>query len=74
MNVRELIEQLESMPQDAEVHFSYNYGDYWCTQVAPEVTNVDQFFVKHSEYHNMDRLVDEPEGDDDNVRLVVVLG
>jgi hypothetical protein len=74
MNVRELIDQLEGLPQDAEVHFSYDYGDYWHTQVAPEVTNVDQSFVKHSDYHNMDRIVDEPEEDDDNTRLVVVLG
>lgn len=64
MNVRQLIQELEMLPQDAEVHFQYNYGDYWRTQVAPKVSTIDLGKVKFSEYHRMDRLVEEDEDDD----------
>lgn len=59
LTVKELIEQLSYMDQDAYVHFSYNYGDHWRTQVAPVVCNVSEGFVKHSDYHRMDKLLDE---------------
>ena len=59
MKVQELIEQLKSMNPDAEVHFSYNYGDHWRTRVAPCVDQVFEGVVKRSEYHSMDKLMDE---------------
>jgi hypothetical protein len=59
LTVKELIQQLEHMDQDAYVHFTYNYGDHWRTQVAPVVCNVTEGFVEHSSYHNMDKLLDE---------------
>ena len=83
MLVRDLIELLEGYDADMEVHFSYNYGDHWHTQVAPTVDTVEEGMVKHSTYHSMDKMVDEEEFDyDDNgeptygeeVRRVVVLG
>ena len=79
MNVRDLIECLEGMDPEAEVHFSYNYGDHWRTQVAPTVDSVSEGLVKHSEYHSMDKLMDEDEmyedeGDFEGTRRVVVLG
>lgn len=80
MNVRELIEQLQVMDQEAEVHFSYNYGDHWHTQVAPTVDEVFEGLVKRSEYHRMDKLVDDDAYDEDTglyeegTRHVVVLG
>jgi hypothetical protein len=61
MKVAELIEQLGLMDQDAEVHFSYNYGDHWRTQVAPRVGEVSEGVVVRSEYHRMDKLVDDEE-------------
>ena len=61
MNVRRLIEQLQFMNPDAEVHFSYNYGDHWRTEVAPKVGRVFGGAVQYSEYHRMDKLVDEEE-------------
>jgi len=78
MKVQELIEQLKSMNPNAEVHFSYNYGDHWRTQVAPSVDEVFEGVVKHSEYHSMDRLMDEDdmyedEGDYEGTRRVVVI-
>ena len=82
MKVSELIELLRMENQDAEVHFSYNYGDHWRTQVAPAVSSVQADTVAYSEYHRMDKIVaDEAEYDeetgqyvqDENVRQVVVI-
>ena len=79
MNVKELIEQLQSMNPEAEVHFTYNYGDHWRTKVAPTVDEVFEGLVKRSDYHRMDKLMDESEmfedeGDYKNTRRVVVIG
>jgi hypothetical protein len=78
MLVKELIESLKYMDQDAEVHFSYNYGDHWRTQVAPRVREVFDGVVKPSDYHGMDKLMDESdmyeEGDYEGTCRVVVLG
>ncbi len=79
MQVFQLIEQLMDLDPNAEVHFSYNYGDRWSTEVAPRVDSVLEGVVKYSEYHRMDRLVDEDEmyeeeGDFEGTRRVVVLG
>lgn len=80
MKVAELIEQLGLMDQDAEVHFSYNYGDHWHTRVAPRVDEVSEGVVARSEYHRMDKLVDDEDCYDEDtgdyaegVRRVVVL-
>jgi len=79
MKVKDLIEQLGYMDQEADVHFSYNYGDHWRTQVAPTVDSVEEGLVKHSAYHSTDKLMDEndmyeEEGDYEGTRRVVVLG
>ena len=81
MLVKELIESLKYMDQDAEVHFAYNYGDHWRTEVAPKVSQVTEGVVGYSEYHRMDKLVtdeedcyDEETGDyKTDVRKVVVI-
>ena len=81
MNVRDLIECLEGMDPEAEVHFSYNYGDHWHTKVAPTVDEVFEAVVERSDYHRMDKLVDDEDCYDEDtgnykadVRRVVVLG
>jgi hypothetical protein len=79
MQVKDLIEQLQSMNPEAEVHFTYCYGDHWRTQVAPTVDLVQEGLVKYSAYHRMDELMDEDEmiedeGDFEGVRRVVVIG
>jgi hypothetical protein len=79
MQVFQLIEQLMELDPNAEVHFSYNYGDHWRTEVAPRVGSVLEGMVKYSEYHRMDKLVDEDEmyeeeGDFEGTRRVIVLG
>lgn len=67
MLVKELIEQLQYMNQDAEVHFSYNYGDHWRTQVAPKVRDVEPGFVAYSEYHRMPKVYEPDYEDEDDV-------
>ena len=81
MLVKELIDSLKYMDQDAEVHFSYCYGDHWRTEVAPKASRVNEGIVAYSEYHRMDKLVqdeedcyDEDTGDyKEQVRRVVVI-
>ena len=81
MKVSQLIEQLQFMDKDADVHFAYNYGDHWRTEVAPKASRVNEGIVAYSEYHRMDKLVqdeedcyDEDTGDfKDEVRRVVVI-
>lgn len=67
MKVRELMEELNAMDPDMEVHMAYNYGDHWRTVVAPSVSGVEETLVEYSEYHSMDRVVDprEDESEDD---------
>jgi hypothetical protein len=80
MNVKELIEQLGYMDQEAEVHFEYNYGDHWRTHVAPKVSSIEMGAVQYSEYHRMDKVADidfedeEPGNPNENVRHVVLIG
>ena len=65
MKVSELIELLQMENPEAEVHFSYNYGDHWRTQVAPTVDSVMPGRVVYSQYHSMDKVVDEEDFDFD---------
>jgi hypothetical protein len=82
MKVSELIELLEQKNPDAEVHFSYNYGDHWRTEVAPQVESVKSGMVEYSDYHRMDKVVDneddvydEESGElNSDIREVVILG
>ena len=61
MKVSELIEQLQDLNPEAEVHFAYNYGDHWRTTVSPMVTRISEGFVDFSDYHRMDKLVEDEE-------------
>ena len=81
MKVSELIELLGYHSPDAEVHFSYNYGDHWRTEVAPAVSSVADGVVEFSDYHRMDKMVDDEDCYDEetgdykeDVRKVVVIG
>lgn len=79
ITVQDLIDELSGMDPTLEVHFSYNYGDHWRTQVAPAVRSVDVGMVAWSDYHNMHK-VDEPDWDDeddvdaDKLKSVVLIG
>jgi hypothetical protein len=84
MQVKELIEMLQGLDPEAQVHYAYNYGDHWRTEVAPKVDRVDVGAVVYSDYHRMDKMVeneydtefDEETGEeivDETLRRVVVL-
>ena len=66
MTVKELIDELSFFSEDMEVEFAYNYGDYWQTTVCEKITNVDVGQVEYSQYHRMDKLVDDDCDDDDS--------
>jgi hypothetical protein len=66
MLVSELIELLQGENPDAEVHFSYNYGDHWRTQVAPKVDSVEVGQVVYSDYHRMPKVVEQDYDEDDD--------
>ena len=74
MTVQELIESLEGFDPNMEVKFAYNYGDYWKTEVASNVRDVDEGMVKYSDYHRMDKVVDD-EGDEEEfyTKTVVII-
>lgn len=65
MQVKDLIELLAGYDPEAEVHFTYNYGDHWRTQVAPKIRDVDVGYVKFSDYHRMPKVY-EPDYDEDD--------
>jgi hypothetical protein len=80
MKVKDLIEQLGYMDAEADVHFAYGYGDHWRTTVAPKVSQVFEGVVERSDYHQMDKLVDDEDCYDEetgdykeSVRRVVVI-
>ena len=75
MTVKELIEELQMYDEDMEVKFAYNYGDHWRTQVAARIDDVDELTVGYSEYHNMDKVLDEDDNPDNenDVRTAVVI-
>lgn len=77
MQVKELIEILQEYDPEMEVHTSYGYGDHWRTQVAPKVSEVFEGAVTYSEYHRMDKLVDDDEEEGAETptdRKVVIIG
>ena len=81
MKVSQLIEQLGYMDKDAEVHFAYGYGVHWNTTVAPRVSEVSEGVVEFSDYHRMDKLVDDEDCYDEetgdykkDITRVVVIG
>jgi len=75
MKVRELIELLQNFEEDDEVGFAYNYGDYGQTVVVANIEEADTFAVTYSHYHEMMRLADEKdcEDEDEEVTRMVVL-
>ena len=72
MTVKELIESLEGFDPNMEVKFAYNYGDYWGTEVASRIGDVDEGQVRYSDYHRMDKVTDYDD-EADNIKTVVIL-
>ena len=76
MRVQDLIDELENFDPNAEVVFSYQYGDYWNTTVAAPAEYIDEGHVVYSEYHKQDKIVELDEDEMDSsgrIRNVVVI-
>ena len=77
MKVSMLIDALQRMNPNDEVHFRYNAKDYWNTQVAPKVDTVYESNVRYDDYHGMDKIQDDDQEDDiildSTFRRVVVI-
>jgi hypothetical protein len=54
----ELIDLLQQYPSDMPVMFGYNYGDYWRTEVAEPIEQVDTEEVAFSAYHGKGKIVE----------------
>lgn len=79
MKVRELIYLLKGYDPEMTVHTAYDFGDYWNTQVAPKVGQVEPAQVAWSEYHCMPRIVEREDDDQDaydakTLETVLVIG
>jgi len=72
MTVKELMESLEGFDPNMEVKFAYNYGDYWGTEVASRIGDVDEAQVRYSDYHRMDKVTDYDD-ETDNIKTVVII-
>lgn len=72
MKVKELIAELEKFDGEAEVYYAYNYGDYWHTRVAGDVSEVEMGEVMHSAYHDMMKVV-ENNPDDEEISEAIIL-
>jgi len=70
MTVNELADHIQELKDaghgDKEVMFSYNYGDHWSTQVAVGANPGEVARVKYSEYHQMDKLVNNADEFDED--------
>lgn len=75
MIVAELIEQLEQLDENMEVEFAYDYGDHWHSTIASRIDSISVRKVKHSDYHNQDKVVDDDDEEDESekTREVVIL-
>jgi hypothetical protein len=75
MTVKELIEQLEAFDPKQEVFFAHPSHDYWKSELASLVENLDEEAVKFSAYHDQMTTVDLEDQDkhDAEQKLVVVL-
>lgn len=84
MNVLQLKEKMEELIEqgcgEMDVVFAYNYGDHWRTTVAPGIDTVESGIVTYSNYHNMDKIVEQDDEDDCEMtpkpdqREVIILG
>ena len=72
MTVAELIQALSRFSPAAEVHFEHGAGDYWHTTVAPRVSGVTTGLVEYSDYHRMDKVIEDY--DSKEGREVVLIG
>ena len=60
MLVKELIEELQRLDQDAEVRYSHHSGDYWGTELAYEIDRISEEVSEKCDYHNGEKIIEDP--------------
>jgi hypothetical protein len=78
MTVRDLIIELQRQVPDREVRFEFPAHDYWRTNLACEVVQVESTIVQYDGYHDQFRIPKEELCNEDvehnkDARKVVVL-
>ena len=74
ITVKEFKDMLDDYEDDMEIFFAHDYGDYWNTLVAKSINDVDVKEVQYSEYHRMNKVVDEEDiENDDPTKTVLVI-
>lgn len=73
MKVKDLINQLKNYSEDLEVKFCYDYGDYWHTEVAKNITDVSDGHSVYSDYHRTDKVAKNGEDDESKAEYCVLI-
>ncbi len=72
ITVDELKEMLDDFEGDMKVVFSYNYGDHWNTAVAENIGEVEDNFIKYSDYHRKAKVSEEGFKEEDSEKVLVI--
>lgn len=71
MTVTELINELKQFPAEMEVLFAHSSGDYWRTQLAEEITELEIADVAYSDYHSKYKV--NKDGSNEETKEVLIL-
>ena len=72
ITVKELKDMLDDFDDNMKVVFTYNYGDYSRTEVASQVTEVEDGFIEWSEYHRMGKVPEDQYKEEDNEMVLII--
>ena len=59
MTAIELIEILQELDPETEVHVQHTASDYWKTTLSSPVSGGDYGIIGYSSYHNQYRVIEE---------------
>lgn len=63
---RQLLELLQTIPEaqlDLPVHFAHPSNDYWRTELAGEVSDIEPGYIAWSDYHEKFQVLDQEQVD-----------
>ena len=70
ITVQELRDMLQDFPDDMPVVFAYPSGDYWRTEVANQVKEVEEGSIEYSNYHQKFQVSEE--GGEESIKAVIL--
>lgn len=71
--VKQLKEQLEKFDESTPVVFAYPSHDYWQTELAGNIRDIDKVDIEYSNYHNQFQICKEDSEQEEDSQSVVVL-